>query len=231
MNNTIKPREVMVTLGELWGGKQCPHEKVCACRKGSWCPEAKAKASDVERNYPMMHLAGCAFAYNRCCCQVLEEIEVLAFEYLKQRGVKEPPVPVDLIEMFDTNRSIDMRYLPLKRYLGCTWFIDNEWVVHLNANVPSDVIHHTAFHEGFHIICGSSGFNFKRDDNDRQAVSERLADYFAASILMPRDFVYTLWPEVRDVDKMSTIFGVPNQVMKQWLVRLRIPAAQPVPAR
>ena len=72
----------MATLGELWVGKRCPHESLCACRKGSWCPEAKVDSD--EPHYPMIDLAGCSFAFDRCCCRVLEEIEILAGEYLER---------------------------------------------------------------------------------------------------------------------------------------------------
>jgi hypothetical protein len=222
VSKAIKPKKVMTTLGDLWIGKRCPHENECACRKGRWCPEAETKLSNGEPDYPMLHLAGCSFAYDRCCCRVLEEIEILAGEYLRQGGVKQTPVPLDLISLFDSRRSVEIRYLPLKQYLGCTWFFDEEWIVHVNANAPPEVRHFTAFHEGFHIICGSSGLVFRRRGNAHQAVSERLADYFAASILMPRDFVYGLWPEVEDVAKMARIFTVPEPVMKDWLVRLSV---------
>lgn len=221
MSKVINPRRVMSTLGELWVGNRCPDENQCACRKGSWCP--KTKVGSGEPDYPMMHLAGCAFAYDRCCCRVLEEVEILAGEYLKQGGVNKPPVPLDIIRLFDSHRLIEVRYLPLKQYFGCTWFVDGEWVVHINSNAPSKARHFTAFHEGFHIIWGSSGLAFRRGGEAHQAVGERLADYFAASILMPRDFVYRFWPEVEDIAKMADIFAVPEPVMKDWLIRLRIP--------
>jgi len=170
----------------------------------------------------MMHLAGCSFAYNRCCCRVLDEIDALATKYLEHSGVNDPPVPIDVIKFFDPQRSIEVRDLPLKRYLGATWLVDEEWVVYLDASAPSEVRHFTAFHEGFHIICGSSELAFKRTGDTRQAVCERLADYFAASILLPRDFVYRLWPKVVDSRRMADIFSVPQLVMKSWLERLGI---------
>lgn len=67
-----------------------------------------------------------------------------------------------------------------------------------------------------------SGLAFKRAGERYKKVSERLADYFSASILMPRDFVYNLWPKIEDPIKMARIFGVPQQVMNDWLTRLRI---------
>ncbi|MFC1967938.1 ImmA/IrrE family metallo-endopeptidase [Chloroflexota bacterium] len=220
MNKVIRPRKVMTTLSELWVGNRCPHESRCACRKGHWCPEAKVETNNGERDYPMMHLAGCSFSYDRCCCQVLEEIEMLAGEYLEQGGVKKPPVPLDLMSLFDSHRSIEVRYLPLKRYLGCTWFVEEEWVVQINENIPSELRRFTTFHEGFHVICGSSGFALKHAGDGHRVVGERLADYFAASILMPKDFVSKFWPQIGDVGEMANMFAVPVPAMKDWLARL-----------
>jgi hypothetical protein len=37
---------------------------------------------------------------------VLDEIEDLADKYLKQAGVIEPPVPMDIISLFDPKRPV-----------------------------------------------------------------------------------------------------------------------------
>jgi hypothetical protein len=178
--------------------------------------------ADGERNYPMTHLAGCSFSYARCCCHVLDEIEELANEYISQAGVSEPPVPTDIISLFDKQRPIEIRHLPLRRFHGCTWLVDEEWVVHLNSNTEPKEANFTVFHEGFHIICRNFGLAFRRVEERNKKVSERLADYFAASILMPRNFVYELWPVINDPTKMANIFSVPQRVMEDWLTRLRI---------
>lgn len=227
MRKAVKARKLMTTLGQIWSGERCPHEDRCLCRKGSWCPEAKLRRD--EQDYLMVHLAGCSFAYDRCCCQVLREIENLAGEYLRQAGVHKPPVPLDVINLFDSQRSIEIRYLPLKRYLGCTWFLDKEWVVHINETVHPEARHFTAFHEGFHIICGSVGLAFRKADDARAVVRERLADYFAASILMPRELVRQRWPKVRDADAMADIFSVPHKEMRDWLKRLGLEAPATAP--
>lgn len=221
-NKVIEPRKTMFTLAELWSGKNCPHETECACRTSSWCPEAGRRKFDGEGDYPMTHLTGCSFAYDHCCCRVLDEIEELADKYLKQACISEPPVPMDIITLFDPKRPIEIRRLPLRRFLGCTWLVDKEWVIHLNSNSLPEESNFTAFHEGFHVICGNSGLAFKRAGERYKKVSERLADYFSASILMPRNLVYSFWPKVEDPILMASIFGVPQSVMKEWLIRLRI---------
>jgi hypothetical protein len=225
VSRAVEPGKAMPTLKELWSGKCCPHETECACRTGGWCPEARARPPEAEQEYPMMYLAGCSFAYNHCCCRVLDEIEDLAAEYLRQADVSGPPVPVDVINLFDQRRPIEIRFLPLRRFLGCTWLVEKEWVVHLNSNASPEVNNFTAFHEGFHIICGNSGLAFSRAGRRYRPVSERLADYFAASILMPRNSVRGIWPEVKDIGRMAGIFKVPEPVMKDWLTRLRLAPA------
>jgi len=210
----------MATLRQTWAGEQCPHENRCACRLGSWCPQSRQ--SNGDHDHPMLHLAGCSFASDQCCCQILEEIENLAAGYLERACITGPPVPYDIIGLFDTRRPVEIRYLPLKRYYGCTWAIDRQWVVHINEDLRPEARRFTAFHEGFHIICGSSGLAFKDNRHGHEVVSERLADYFAASILMPREMIHRYWQETQDPSKMAVIFSVPETEMKDWLTRLHV---------
>jgi hypothetical protein len=47
---------------------------------------------------------------------VLDEIEDLADKYLKQAGVIEPPVPMDIISLFDPKRPVEIRPVQLRRF-------------------------------------------------------------------------------------------------------------------
>ena len=225
MGTVVRPREALPTLVGLWSGKSCPHRETCACRTSSWCPKSKSSSPDSEPDFPMLHLAGCSFAYNFCCCRVLDEIEALAAEYLQWAGVDEPPVPLDVIGLFDPQRPIELRSLPLKKYFGSTWFLGDEWVVHLNSDDPVPVNNFTAFHEGFHIICRNTGLAFRRADERTAWLNERLADYFAASVLMPRPFVHAIWRDLGDVTNMAAAFAVPHAAMREWLIRLHLSPA------
>ncbi|MFA4835103.1 MAG: ImmA/IrrE family metallo-endopeptidase [Dehalococcoidia bacterium] len=216
----IEPKKALSTLINLYSGNRCPHEQSCACRASDWCPKANGSETKAERDYPMLHLAGCSFGYDRCCCRVLDEIEALAHEFLDSAGISDPPVPIEMISLCDSRRPIEMRLLPLKAYFGCAWFLGNEWIVHLNSNNPPEVNRFTAFHEGFHIVCSNSGISFSKVDNRCRPLGERLADYFAASMLMPRQFVQELWPQVQDIEEMATRFGAPRIMMSDWLQRL-----------
>ena len=162
---------------------------------------------------------------DHCCCKVLDEVESLANDYLESAAIFEPPIPLNIIELCDPKRPIELRPFPLKAYFGCAWFLGNEWVVHLNANQSANMNRFTAFHEGFHIVCSNSHISFSKAGDCYKPLSERLADYFAASILMPRRFVYELWPQTQSIGEMAKIFGVPQPIMGEWLVRLELSEA------
>ena len=222
MQKLVEPKQALSTLVRLWSGERCLYEKECACRAGNWCPQTGNRLSDGERDYPMLHLRGCSLGYESCCCRVLDEIETLAAEYLKQADVREPPVPLDVVNLFDPHRPIEIRSLPLEACCGCTWFLGKEWVIYLNANDTSVVNRFTTIHEGFHIVCRNTGLAFSRDGDFYKPLSERLADYFSTSILMPRAFVYSLWPEVQSISELANIFSVPEPIAEYWLTRLGV---------
>lgn len=213
----VEPRKALSTLVDLYSGNRCPHENECACRTSNWC----RKAGEVRsHDYPMLHLAGCSMSSDHCCCKVLDEVESLADDYLESATIAERPVPLNIIELCDPKRPIELRPFPLKAYFGCAWFLGNEWVVHLNQNQSTEMNRFTAFHEAFHIVCSNSRISFSKAGDCYKPLSERLADYFSASILMPRRFVHELWPQVQDVTKMAEVFVIPRPVMADWLTRL-----------
>jgi len=74
----------------------------------------------------------------------------------------------------------------------------------------------TLFHEAFHIIAHDKATPvFRSRGCKRGAFNELLAEYFAANILMPTDWVREWWAEVRDINRMAEIFDVPKTAM--WI--------------
>ena len=77
----------------------------------------------------------------------------------------------------------------------------------------------TLFHEVFHILahCKATPVFKKRgtEVNKGGSFNELLADYFAACILMPREWVREKWAEVKDLDSMTKIFEIPKPIM--WI--------------
>ena len=97
---------------------------------------------------------------------------------------------------------------------GATWHLNDCWIIHLNANDPPATRRFTLFHEAFHVItqCNCC-YSLKGRVNERHSFYELLAERFAASILMPREWVKKKWLEVNDLDRMAQIFFVPKPVM------------------
>jgi len=146
--------------------------------------------------------------------------ERLACKYLKKAKVCKPPVPVKLASLVDPEYEVEIRSVPLKSYHGAIWHLKDKWVIQLKSGDSSMINRLTLFHEAFHILahCGSNTPVFKKRGGTRGSFNEALADYFAACILMPRDWVKEKWAEGKDVGKMAKIFNVSRVLM--WL-RLR----------
>jgi len=59
---------------------------------------------------------------------------------------------------------------------------------------------------------------YRKRGTTQGSFNELLADYFAACILMPREWVKRKWAEVENLDRMAEIFDVPKPAM---CIRLR----------
>lgn len=212
--------KVIPTLVELLGGSECPYKEECPCQRGSRCEDGTSTASAQCLEYSMLKLEGCHKCRCSCTCHLILEIEGLASEYLWRGDIREPPVPTELISLCDLSRAVEIRFLPLREHHGCAWFLGDEWVIYLNANDLASMNRYTVFHEAFHIILHSSGIVFTRTSASGLALKETAADYFAASVLMPKKWVYKLWPNVQSVEMMATIFNVPESAMRKWVRRL-----------
>jgi len=141
-------------------------------------------------------------------------VEILANKYLKKGRVYCPPVPTELVSLIDNQRPIEIHLLPIKAYHGALWSLKDKWVIQLNENDTSDKKRFTLFHEAFHILayCRTTPV-FKQSKNTLASFNELLADYFSISMLMPRKWVVEKWVDVKDFNKMVSIFSVPKSAM------------------
>ena len=113
--------------------------------------------------------------------------------------------------------------VPLSCCNGATWNIDDCWVIHLNENDPLATRRFTLFHEAFHVIAQCNGCYSPKGRVDRgHPFYELLAERFAVSILMPRDWVKKKWLEGNDLDGMAEIFIVPKPAMYVELKLLKL---------
>lgn len=197
----------------------CPFEDRCPCRKGAWCRQrCQSTARDIP-DYRMLTLEGCQDGHCAHPCHVLLEVEELATHFLEAAQISEPPVPMELVKSLDQHRPIEIRYLPLKAHYGAVWLADDEWVLHLNSNQPFFVNRFVAFHEGYHILCDLSSMRAGDTADSCRPFNEIIADYFAASILMPRRWIVEAWSRVPSVRRLATLFQVPAPAVASWVRR------------
>jgi len=154
------------------------------------------------------------------CGEVFQLVERLAQKYLQRAGVHCPPVPTELIYLVDEQHPVEVRLVPLKIYHGAIWYLKGGWIIQLNRNNPPIRRRFALFHEAFHILAhhGAPTVVFKKRECGGGSFNELLADHFAGSILMPREWVGEKWAVGEDLDGMAKIFDVPRSLM--WL-RLR----------
>lgn len=176
----------------------------------------------------MLSLEGCRDGRCDSPCQMLLRVEDLANRLLQAARVTEPPVPMELVHGFDPERAVEIRYLPMSCHYGAVWFVNDAWVLHLNSNQPPSMNRYVAFHEGYHILCRLSAMSEGDSGDNCRPFNEALADYFAASILMPRDWLIDRWPGIRSIPGLSELFQAPESAVRSWVRRWIPPAEQPL---
>lgn len=215
---------------ELWSyvskgdGEQCPLYNDCQYReKCGWCiGDHIAKIAQLLED-EKFNVAKYNFVKTepKILGRPFQLVEKRADKCLRRGKVYGPPVPEELISQCDcsTERAVEIRRIPLKAYHGAIWRLEDRWIIQLKSGDMPEIQRHTLFHEAFHILAHSKGVPvFRRRGVKGGVFNEALADYFAACILMPREWVREKWAEVKDVDSMAKIFGVLKAAM--W-IRLR----------
>jgi len=184
----------------------------CKCRDEDGCPPAGSEwcRTITARGNPSS------------CCWVLSDVEKLASEYLAGVGVPGPPVPSELIDVFDESRKVEVRLVPLKALHGVVWLLRRGWIIQLNSRDPRRVRRYSMFHEAFHIACRITYPAFDRAEARHTSFNEILADHFATCFLMPKEWVEEYWPRVQDVRAMADRFDVPLSQMRGRLNQLNL---------
>jgi Zn-dependent peptidase ImmA (M78 family) len=144
--------------------------------------------------------------------RIFQLIVRLASRSHEQAGIKQPPVPTNLITSTDGDVPIEVRRLPLKAYRGAVWRLSNCWVVQLNSNDSTARQRFTLYHEIFHILAHSKATPvFKKAGRHREGTfNEMLADHFSGACLMPEKLVRKIWPTTKDMKAVARIFDVPE---------------------
>jgi len=213
---------------ELWSyissgdGSHCPIYSHCRVRlHGGWCVddnrELIRKLLYRERISPDSY----SFLEYAEPCRIFQLVEMLADKCLKMGRIPYPPVPNELISLADEQHSIEARPVPLKVYHGATWFLSDTWIIQVKANDTPATKRFTLLHEAFHIFthCKATPV-FRRKGIKEGFFNELLAEHFANCILLPEEWVREKWAEVKDLGRMTEIFGVSELAIQLRLKHL-----------
>jgi len=215
---------------ELWSyvgsgdGMRCPLHSHCHVRqKGGWCSDDNKERLNhlVDERQFNPHSYNFIESEATGRGRLSQLVEMLAQKCLERGRVRYPPVPTELVSQADKQHTIEVRLLPLKVYHGAIWHQKDRWIIQLKNDTASATKRFTLFHEAFHILahCKTTPV-FRKRGAIAGSFYELLADYFAACILMPREWVAEKWAEVEDLDRMAEIFDVPKSAMCIRLKRL-----------
>jgi hypothetical protein len=148
-----------------------------------------------------------------------------AMTLLELAGLTEPPTPASLITELPrvlVQHDVD---LPVS---GCTSWQNGRWVIILNAAEPLVRQRFSLAHEFKHAVDHRFRHEFyvDRPGLSAEVQAERAADYFAASLLMPKRWLYRAWAGGHQrISELSRMFSVSPQAMARRLeyLGLRIP--------
>ncbi len=213
---------------ELWscvsngGGEHCPLYSQCRYRlDGHWCTDDNGERLKRLSDDRCLNLSNYEFIKSGRPFGIFELVTSLANKYLKRGGIRNPPVPTELVQLADEQYPIEVHQLPLIAHHGSVWRLKEKWIIQLREDDPSAKKRFTIFHEAFHILAHCRANHvFKKRETRRGSFNELLADYFAVCVLIPREWVKERWAEVKDLDKMAKIFDVPKPVMCIRLKRM-----------
>jgi len=202
---------------------KCRDEDICPRAGSEWCHHLATKDNTPRLvKLPNLDAAYCLYGDKPDCCWVLADVEKLASEYLAGVKVSGPPVPSELIGIFDDSRKVEVRQVPLKALHGVVWLLSGGWIIQLNARDPRRVRRYSMFHEAFHIACRITCPACDKAEVRRTSFNEVLADHFATCILMPKEWVEEYWPMVQDVPALADRFDVPTRQMRRRLNQLSL---------
>lgn len=144
-------------------------------------------------------------------------IEQKANELLVLGGVSRPPVPENVIALFDPPHAIRIERCPLGFVRAMLDQMGDHWLIVLNSRLPKSAQRFSLFHEGYHVLQRSAAM--PRGDD---AYNEWLADAFAARLLMPRQWVMQARMKLSSAAELSHVFRVSEKAMQKRLRELQV---------
>jgi Zn-dependent peptidase ImmA (M78 family) len=147
--------------------------------------------------------------------EALRIAELQANHILRHFHIKTAAVPEEIVTQFPRIRVIRERGLPVS---GAAHWNGHHWIITLNADEPAARQRFSLMHEFKHIIDHTTS-QFLYDDGSPQA--ERVADYFAACLLMPKKTVKRLWCQGnQNIAQLAATMGVSPRAINYRLDQL-----------
>jgi hypothetical protein len=124
--------------------------------------------------------------------ETLRIAELQANRLLEHFEVDSAPVPVEVVSELPRIRVIREPGLPMS---GCAHWDGRFWVITVNADEHPLRQRFSLMHEFKHVLDHTTKRSLYRDRPFQSAEeqAERVADYFAACLLMPKRIVKSLW--------------------------------------
>jgi predicted transcriptional regulator len=151
--------------------------------------------------------------------EALERAELQANRLLELHGLTTPVVPTELVTELPRIRLVHSYDLPVS---GSAHWDGTTWVLTVNASEFELRQRFSIMHEFKHVL----DHPFRQLITAERGLSaedkaERLADYFAACVLMPRRWVKTAWcSETQSIEALADRFQVSPKAMAYRLSQL-----------
>ena len=120
---------------ELWSyvcsgdGEHCPVHNCCQNRLGGgWCAADNIECLNRLLDEGQFD-AGNFNSIEKGCGRICQLVGRLTQSILEKNKIYRPPVPTELVSLFDEERPVEVRLIPLKSYHGAIWRLENSWVI------------------------------------------------------------------------------------------------------
>lgn len=151
--------------------------------------------------------------------EALQRAEVQASRLLSLHGINTPGVPTEIVTELPRVRVAPDYDLPVS---GAAHWDGYNWVISVNASEFELRQRFSVMHEFKHIIDHPTRHLIQGDkDLSAEDMAERVADYFAACVLMPKAWVKSAFcTKTQSISELADMFRVSQKAMSFRLDQL-----------
>ena len=153
--------------------------------------------------------------------EALQRAELQANRLLALHEVTAPIVPIEVVTELPRVRIVQGYNLPVS---GSAHWDGTYWIITLNASEYDLRRRFSLMHEFKHVLDHPTRHLITGDREaklDGESMAEKVADYFAACVLMPKAWVKSAFcAQTQDVEKLARLFQVSPKAMSFRLSQL-----------